>query len=278
MAEASEQAEVTTTTEEVTTTAAETTTEETTSTEETTTEREPGGKDPLEVARRIEFGKRKAAEERARVLQEENVRLQERARMLEEQQKAAPKATEPELTIERVEQGIRDGTVDSVIGQRWIARKEAELFYQAQEQKRAQTETRTRIESEVNEYMKEIPGLRDRASKEFQAAEAEFGRLVQYGFDKDDPKTMHTAIRLAHGSLDKFQKQREANQLTRETLRPHTEAPSGGTRDQSTRTVDVNKAPDDLKAVWAAAGTSAQDKLKEYQFYLKRQTQRQRAR
>jgi hypothetical protein len=235
------------------------------------TEREPGGSDGESVYSRRLHRENKQLKEKEAALQAEIARRDERLRLLEEQaNKPAPKSAEPELTIERVEAGIRDGTVDPVMGQRWIARKEAELIWQQQEQKKAQVETRTRIETEVNEYMKEIPTLRDRTSKEFEQAQVEFSRLVtQFGYDKDDPRTYHTAIRLAHGPLDKFQKQREANQLTRETLRPHTEAPSGGTRDQSTR-VDVNRAPDDLKAIWKATNTSQADQLKEYQIFLKR--------
>jgi hypothetical protein len=238
----------------------------------TEAEREPGGNDGESVYQRRLFRENKQLKEKEAQLQAEIVRRDERLRLMEEQKKTPP-SSDPPLTIERVEQALRDGTVDPVLANRWIAREEIRLTLQAERERERAQATTTKVQAEVAEYYEYIPELREPNSKEFRAAEVEYNRLVSEGHDGADPRTQHLAVRLAHGPLTKFRKQREADSLTRNTLAPHTEMPGGGGRERP-QAPNINSVSPEQKAHWDRIGTSQEDRIKEMKYILQRESAR----
>jgi hypothetical protein len=239
----------------------------------TEAEREPGGSDGESVYQRRLFRENKQLKEKEAALQAEIVRRDERLRLMEEQNKKPALSSDPPLTIERVEEALREGKVDPIIANRWIAREEIRLTLQAERERERAQATTTKVQAEVAEYYEYIPELREPNSKEFRAAEVEYNRLVSEGHDGADPRTQHLAVRLAHGPLTKFRRQKETDSLTRNTLAPHTEMPGGGGRDRP-QTPNINNVSDAQKALWDRIGTSPEDRQKEMKYILQREARK----
>lgn len=233
-------------------------------------EGEPGGTDGTAVYARKQYREAKRLREEKAQLELEHARLKGEVEALRAQPKAPAK---DELTIERVEEAMRAGTVDPIAGNRWIARKEAELLLAARDTERKRQEPLERAGSDLSEYVELMPDLRNPGSKAVEAVNAELRILTQYGYDEKDVRTQLIAVERAHGALGSRRSKHNVDNLTRTTLAPHNERPAGGTPPSNGK-LNLKDAPADLKALWDKQGTPEASRLKQLKHYQERQEAR----
>ena len=223
--------------------------------------------DPLEIARRIELGKRKAAEKRAEDAERRAIAAEERAKVISEQQQQA-KSQEKIYTPEEVQEFIDKQQLKPAIGAAYLARIEAQKVYAEYEKRQKENEPLLQARQSISEYVKYIPELSDSSSEQFQKAAREFDELVNQGFPSDD-RTRRAAIRMAHGDLDTLRKKMEMQTLSRTPARlPSDSSGNGG---GAVNKNDISKAPDHLVAYWNKSGLSQKDREANFKYWQERQ-------
>jgi hypothetical protein len=220
---------------------------------------EPGGKSPLEVARRKEYERRVTAEARATAL-EEQLRL--------------AKETPPEKptiwTKEQVQTAIDGGRVSVLEGAVFLAKQEFQQDLEAREKKKAEQQPQEKALAEVNEFISVIPQIAVEGSEERRKVAAEVRRIMAEDGVPYDYITQRRAVRAVFGTLADQKKRAEVDRATRSGLRP---APvdaggGGGGGGGANGKVDLAKAPATMVASWDSEGADQATRERRYRIYL----------
>ena len=184
---------------------------------------EPGGKRFSEVYRDMKDARREAQELRDRIARLEG---SQQTRQLEPQQQTRH-FTSAELQV-LVDQGkIQPAQMaDQLAWQRADALKR-ELRQEAQVEQR-----RSAAQSEIRDYVKEIPALTNQGSAEFQKVMLAAREIAdELERPMDDPVVQRRALREALGSIEKIRRSKQVREQSRQNADTHVERP-GGTREQ----------------------------------------------
>lgn len=239
-------------------------------------DREPGGDSPTAVYARKQYREAKRLREEKARLELERARLEGELQALKQAPKQPEQPTGP--TIEQVYEAIRNGVFatpeDLARAYQFIAREEAKAEFRREQERQRAEQPLKRAEADVQAYVEHLPELADRSSRAFQQTALKYQELLSWGYP-DDVRTQRIALEMTHGSLEKLRSKKEVDRMTRETLRPHTEAPAGGTPPPKRNSIDA--APAHMKANWERLGVSQADREKEYRYWLAKQGQRRSA-
>lgn len=233
---------------------------------------EPGGDSPEAIFARKQYREAKQARDEARRVRDELEREKE-TRIRYEEQLRAKAEPEPKRVYTKAE-------LDAAVLAGNIGQEDAEDYLFAQRyaklraierQAEAATKPLERAQSEINEYLKLEPALRDGNSEVRQKADDEVERLIEYGYPRN-AATKRQAIENVVGRIDTIRTRKETERATRGGVRPApVDTSAGGNGSGGTGRVDLSAAPDKLQRMWNATGTSQADREDEYRHYLQRQ-------
>lgn len=230
---------------------------------ETPDDGEPGGKGPLEVARRKEYERRVAAEARAAAL--------------EEQLKAArevPAAKETKVfSMAEVRQAVRDGRISESDGDTYIQETiiphQIKQTLEAEKRQQAEQEPLARALADVEAYKAEIPELTDTRSEPFRKVATEYQRLIRERGMSPNYVTQALAVETTLGKLADIKKRSEVDRNTRLGLTPPpTDRGAGGAGAVVSGKIDLTKAPQTMVTSWDREGVDQVTRERRYKIYL----------
>lgn len=238
-------------------------------------EGKPGGDDPQAVRARREYQARKRAEQELEAERIRVARLEGENQALKQQ--TVKKDDERVFTIAEVNAAVEAGTITRQQGDAYIENvildRKLEAKLKAREVEQRQLQPLEQAESDIEEYKRHLPFLRDKNDPKFVAVAEQYRRLVQSGLP-DNYVTQRTAVEITYGTLDKIRKQSEIETATRNrgvNLMPSDTGGNGGR--PNTPVTDISKAPKHLIDFWEKTGTSAADRASEFKYWLKNNPQ-----
>ncbi len=221
------------------------------------------GQDGLEVARRKEYERRKKAEDRLLQVEAQNTTLEHQL----QQSRAAPKAEPPSVMTEgQITAAYESGDMDAATAERKLLEVQrnardtlkAEIKTEVRQERIAETET-TSARTELDEYIKAFPDLKDQGSQLFGEVRGEYQRLRRNGAP-DGTLTEHLAVKGVVGSLSRLKQSQRRN--VDDYDREHRETPReiGGSRRPpdggNEADADLRKVSRDQREYWTQQGKS----------------------
>ena len=231
---------------------------------ETLDETEPGGKGPLEIARRKEYERRVAAEAKASAL-EEQLKAARETRSAEEETKV--------YTLAQVRQAVRDGRITEEAGDQYI--QDTVIPYQIKQtleverRKAAEQQPQERAISDIETYKTEVPELKDIHSDTFKKVAIEYQRLIRERGMLNNFVTQAVAVENTLGKLSDIRKRGEVDRNTRLGLTPSpTDRGAGGAGTVASGKLDITKAPQTMVTSWDREGVDQATRERRYKIYL----------
>ncbi len=230
--------------------------------------------DKREIARKIELGKRKAAEKRAEDAERRANEAEGRVKLLREQ---SEKPKEKIYTLAEVNAARRAGQITDQVADEYIEKiiipNVSKAQSDADKAQAAKLAPLQKAEAEVAKWIEVMPELSDTSSEAFQKVAKQMKELVDMGYE-DSWATRATAARLAHGSLESRQRKQELAGMNRNPQTIATERSGGGT--PTNGKIDISKAPASMRAKWDSMGFD--QAARERSFKLMNEQQAERAR
>ena len=226
---------------------------------------EPGGKSPLEVARRKEYELRKAAEARADEEHDKAIRLEEQLRAAQ----AKPVAPEKQFFTEaQVQAAIDSGEITVLQGAGLLDRQERVREREAERQRAVAQRPIERALQDIEEYKTYVPTLNDQSSEDFKKVATEYRRLVQERGLAPGHLTEAVAAENTLGRLSEIKARRQMDAATRASGNPApSDAGAGGGAGGGNGAGILSKATPTQIASWNRDGLSQKQRIEEMQIY-----------
>lgn len=236
---------------------------------------EPSGDKPEDVYARKRARELRQARQEAERLRLELAEREGRLKALQEQRQQASSQQERVFTMAEVNAAVEEGKITRAQADAYIEEKIIPYRYQQLRQKEITQERQQKpleaANTYVNDYVKVMPQLASRDSKEFIEVATKYAELVREGHH-DDVRTQKLALDLVYGDLER--RRRRASLETRPTPTIPVETP--GRPVAPSGKVDVTKAPAEFQEIWRKTGTTLEAQERQYKIYLEKQAAKRR--
>jgi hypothetical protein len=220
-------------------------------------ERPPGGSEDLSVYGRKMNARAKKAEQEARLLREENIRLAQKAKDAEE---AKSKPPDEIYNRQQVLAFVREGKLDRAVADDYIKAivepMEIKALYEA-------------AQAEIAEFVSLIPALGDSSSEAYRKAAAEYADLMSRGLP-DNHITRALAISNAHGKLSIVKERARVREMNSNPRTMPVDG-SGGSNNGGSAPKDMSHAPAHLQEYWQKAGLNEKERAQHFKTWQSRQ-------